>query len=179
LLSHLCVKLVSGNTMFSGTQKLFGGVALILLLATGAADAQTAAQRRAQASIWSVNCAGTTAGLDCRAVQSVRMTASGKVTIALHIVPETKKPVLLVLLPLGFYLPAGASIKFGDHPAKALPLNNCDPAGCLAEYQITEAEIGDMLKGQRVVLTVRGPDKKLISAQVPLSGFPAAYAKIK
>ena len=130
--------------------------------------------------IWGVTCAGTPGGLDCRATQAVQMTDTGQVTfLAVRLPPETKKPVMLLLLPMGIYLPAGVTVQFGQDAAKTVPLQNCDSAGCLAEYAITEAEIAAMLKGIAVTVSVQSRDKQPISVQVPGTGFPAAYAKIK
>ena len=63
------------------------------ILGTGrSAWAQTAPPQ----SIWGVACAGTSAGLDCRALQSLPMTNTGQASIAVHIPPETKKPAMLI-----------------------------------------------------------------------------------
>jgi len=149
-----------------------------LALAHATQAPPTPAPARAQ-PIWGVNCVGTPGGLDCRANQTVQMSNTGQVTVAVRLPPETKKPVMLLLLPMGIYLPAGVTVQFGQDAAKTVPLNNCDSAGCLAEYAITEAEIGAMLKGIVVTISVQGRDKQPISVQVPATGFPAAYAKIK
>jgi invasion protein IalB len=129
--------------------------------------------------IWGVNCAGTKAGLECRAIQAVKMTDSGVLSVAVRVLPETKKPQMLLLLPLGIHLPAGVTLKFGEEEAKAIQLKNCDAAGCLAEYAITDAEIGALAKGQPLTVLVQDPDQKSLSVQVPAAGFAAAYAKIK
>ena len=140
-----------------------------------AAFAQTAPAQ----PIWGVNCAGTPAGLDCRAVQTLRMTNTGQATVAVRVAPDTKKPTMFVLVPLGIYLPAGLTVQFGQDAAKKVALHNCDSTGCLAEIELAEAEIAAMSKGQALTVSVRDTSKQPITVQVPSTGFAAAYAKIK
>lgn len=107
------------------------------------------------------------------------MTNTGQLSVAVRLSPETKKPIMLLLLPMGIYLPAGVTVQFGQDAAKKVPLQNCDGTGCLAEYAMTEPEIAAMLKGQGFTISVQDRDKQPVSVQVPATGFPAAYAKIK
>jgi len=162
----------------SGARGVRAAVLCILAFGAGALTQPTPAPAQAQ-PIWGVNCAGTPGGLDCRAIQAAQMTNTGQVTLAVRVPAETKNPVMLLLLPMGIYLPSGVTVQFGQDAAKTVPLQNCDGAGCLAEYAITEAEIAAMLKGSAVTISVRDRDKQPISVQVPGTGFPAAYAKIK
>jgi invasion protein IalB len=144
------------------------------------APAQPAPAQPAQAQpIWGVNCAGTPNGLDCRAIQAMQMTNTGVMSLAVRVPPETKKPLLILLLPMGIYLPAGVTVRFGQDAAKTVQLQSCDTTGCLAEYALTEAEIAAMLKGQGLTVSVQSQDKQPVSVQVPATGFSAAYAKIK
>ena len=137
------------------------------------------AQNLAQAPIWGVTCAGTSAGLDCRAVQSLPMTNTGQATVAVHVASDTKKPTMFVLVPLGIYLPAGLTVQFGQDAARKVALHNCDSTGCLAEIELAEAEIAAMSKGQALTVSVQDTSKQPITVQVPNTGFAAAYAKIK
>ena len=144
------------------------------------AQAQPSAAPATQAQpIWGVTCAGTASGLDCRAIQGMQMTNTGLLSVAVRISPETKKPTMLLLLPMGIYLPAGVRVQFGQDAVKTVPLQNCDGTGCLAEYAMTEPEIAAMLKGQALTVSVQDRDKQPVSVQVPATGFPAAYGKIK
>ena len=129
--------------------------------------------------MWGVTCVGTAAGLDCRALQSLPMTNTGQASVAIRIPPETKKPTMLILVPLSVYLPAGVSLKFGDGEAKTVRFDNCDVAGCLAKYDVTEAELGAMAEGQLLTLSVQDTNCRPVSLQVPSNGFAAALAKIK
>ena len=76
-------------------------------------------------------------------------------TVAVRVPPDTKTPTMLLGLPLGTYLPAGVSLQFGKEAAKSLPIQSCDRSGCLAEYAVTGGEIGAMLKGADVSISIQ------------------------
>ena len=103
--------------------------------------------------IWGVSCNGTLQGLDCSAVQSVQMTGRGRVAVALRITPDTKKPVLKLVVPAGIDLAAGVTLQFGQNVAKRVALQVCDGSGCLAEYAIADAEIAALAEGQPIVVS--------------------------
>ena len=149
-------------------------VALLASLFVGRAYAQNVTP----APIWGVTCTGTSAGLDCRAVQSVPMTNTGQASIAFQLPADTKKPLMLILVPTGIYLPDGVTLGFGGESRK-VPLHNCDGTGCLAKYGPTDAEVAAMAKGVPVTISVKDVNEQPISIQVPTIGFAAAYAKIK
>jgi invasion protein IalB len=93
---------------------------------------------------------------------------------------DTKKPVFLMQLPLGVYLPAGATLQIGKDEAKTLPFTSCDRGGCIAEYAITDAELAAIAKGADIAITAQGSvSRKPFTLIVPAIGFAAAYAKIK
>jgi invasion protein IalB len=155
------------------------GLAAAVAIAILGAGTTSWAQTTPSQSMWGVTCAGTVAGLDCRALQSLPMTNSGQASVAVRIPPETKKPTMLILVPLSVYLPAGVSLGFGEGEAKTVGFDNCDSAGCLAKYDVTEAELGVMAKGQALTLSVQDTNRRPISIHVPSNGFAAAFAKIK
>lgn len=129
--------------------------------------------------IWGVTCAGTDKGLDCRAVQSLPMTNTGQASIAVHVPLDTRKPTMLILVPLGIYLADGVTLQFGGGETRKVPLHNCDSTGCLAKYNVTDAELAAMSKGAPIKILVKDASEQPISIQVPSTGFGAAYAKIK
>jgi invasion protein IalB len=128
-----------------------------------------------------VACSNSKEGLDCRAGQSLFFKKTGQrfLSVAVRIEPETKKPSLLVQLPLGVYLPAGVTLQIGKDAAKTLPYKNCDRGGCIAEYPITDAELAAMVKGADITLSAQSLQQKSFTLDVPGLGFAAAYAKIK
>jgi invasion protein IalB len=130
---------------------------------------------------WAMNCANSKEGLDCRAVQSLFLRNTGQrlLSVVVHVPAGTKKPVLLLQLPLGVYLPAGADLQVGKSEGKNVPFKSCDQFGCIAEYAITEAEIGAIGKGSDLTITMQNLRKEPVTVTVPSLGFAAAYAKVK
>ena len=183
------------------TRKIFAAAVLSILVLATAAAAQTAQQKQpapgaapaatptqpaaGQAEprppAWTVNCGNTEQGLDCRVVQSLFLRDTGRrlLSVVVHVPPDTKKPVLLLQLPLGIYLPAGAGFQIGKGEGKNVPFKSCDQFGCLAEYAITDAEISAMSKGEDLTLTMVNLRNEPITVTVPSLGFADAYAKVK
>jgi len=131
---------------------------------------------------WAVNCVNQDAGLVCSAGQVVVLRQGQRilrVNAAVRTDPKTKKPMLLIQLPLGVYLPAGITLKFGDSEAKAIVFQSCNPNGCVAEHSMNQAEIKTLLNGADLKLVGRAAaDKSSFEFNVPAKGFSAAYAKI-
>ena len=131
---------------------------------------------------WALGCSNTQAGLDCSATQSILVAQGGRnvrVSALVRIPPDTKKPVLLLALPLGVYLPSGVTLQFGNGGPKAIPFQSCNPSGCVAEYAIAQAEIASLQNGTGLTLSVQTVDKTSFKFNLPAAGFAAAYAKIK
>jgi invasion protein IalB len=166
---------------------------LLFLYAAYSADAQVqersktnpaapAALTAVAPSQWVVACANTQAGLNCRVGQSVLFKQANRniqVSVSLQRPPDTKKPNLVLQLPLGIYLPSGVTLRFGGAGAKVLSFQTCNPNGCVAEHAISQAEIASLVKGADLTLAVRALNKTSFSFKIPAEGFAAAYAKMK
>jgi invasion protein IalB len=183
---RLCTKINSRKLHVAG------GVLLCLFAFGSGSLAQTPQQKaplpqgQAQPSspppIWVVNCGDNKGKLDCRAAQSVFLKNTGQrvLSVAVRVPADTKKPILVVQVPLGVYLPAGASLQIGEDAAKTLPYKGCDQSGCVAEYAITDAEIASMTKGSDLKISVQNQNQQpAFTITVPVTGFGAAYAKVK
>ena len=145
------------------------------------APAESAGQPSQPQPNWIVSCSPGRSGLECRAGQSLFLKATRQrvLSVAARIPADTKKPVLLLQLPLGVYLPAGATLQIGKAEAKTLSFTACDRGGCVAEYNITDAELSAVAKGSDLTISAQTPSKKPFTLTVPALGFAAAYAKIK
>ncbi len=142
----------------------------------------TAAAQPGPPPVWVVNCSDNKGALDCRAGQAVFIKTTGQrlLSVAVSVPADTKKPVMLLQVPLGVYLPAGVSLQIGKDAPKTLPYKGCAQGGCIAEYAVTEAEIGAMLKGSDLTISVQNQNRQpAFTVTVPVTGFAEAYAKIK
>lgn len=146
------------------------------------APAESAGQPSRPQPNWIVTCSQTKPGLECRAGQSLllRQTRQRVLSVAVRMPADTKKPIFLMQLPLGVYLPAGATLQIGKGEAKTLAFTSCGQGGCIAEYAITDAELAAIAKGADITISAqRSGDRKPFTLTVPAIGFAAAYAKIK
>jgi invasion protein IalB len=174
---------------FGMSALIAGGLVLYSFTSGAVAMAQTDQPKAAQgqqaqqqpAPNWVVNCAQSQQGLLCRAGQSLFFKKTGQrfMSVAVVVAPDTKKPQLLLQLPLGVYLPAGVSLKIGKDEAKTLPYQSCDQAGCIAEYAVTDGELNAMTKGANLTISAQNNQKKPFNLEVSSNGFSEAYAKIK
>ena len=122
------------------------------------APGQSGATRAAPAPeqpTWGVICPSGKGGLDCRALMVKQAGQNVRFSISVRVPSDTKKPSMMLLLPLGLDLPAGVSLQFGKDAAKKIPFQVCDTSGCLAEYPVSEAEIAAMLKGADLTISVQ------------------------
>ena len=73
---------------------------------------------------WAVGCTNTPSEFNCSAGQTLvyQQGASRlQVSAVVQIAPETKKPSLVLILPLGINLPNVVTVQFGGVGAKVLP----------------------------------------------------------
>ena len=71
--------------------------------------------KSSRAPVWVVSCSSSGAGLDCRATQSIfheKKTRQVLLFFTVRVPPGTKKPVMLIRVRLGVYVPAGVLIQF-------------------------------------------------------------------
>ena len=140
------------------------------------------APKSSKAPVWVVSCSNSGAGLDCRATQSIfhEKTRQFLLSFTVQVPPDTKKPVMLIRVPLGVYIPAGVLLQFGKDVARIVPLQSCNRAGCHAEYGIAEAEIAAMVKGEDLTISAQTPKREeAFNLRLSTKGFEAAYAKIR
>ena len=100
-------------------------------------------------------------------------------TLVVRTTEDAKKPVMLIQVPLGIFLPAGITLQIGEDAAKKLPLQSCSQEGCLTEYAVTDAEIAVMQQDADLTVSVQDLKKAPVTLQVPGLGFAAAYSKMK
>jgi len=128
-----------------------------------------------------VNCTNIASGFDCRASQTLvsKNTGAAVLTLVVRTTPQTPKPVMLIQVPLGIYLPAGITLQIGRDEAKTLPLQSCNREGCLTEYALTGAEIAAMQRDADLTVSLQDLKQAPVTLKVSGLGFAAAYAKMK
>jgi len=94
--------------------------------------------------------------------------------------PKVDKPVMVITLPLGVFLPTGIQLKVdkGDEAARA-PFMQCIKDGCQARLVLDGALMNKMKAGNRLRVAFFTPQKKELAFPISLSGFTAAVNSLK
>jgi invasion protein IalB len=94
--------------------------------------------------------------------------------------PKVDKPVMVITLPLGVFLPAGIQIKIdeGEEAARA-PYIQCIQDGCQTRVQLDDKLIAKMKGGRRMIVAFLTPQQKQLAFPISLSGFTAAINSLK
>lgn len=123
---------------------------------------------------------GRNATLDCSVFQR-GITQSGQLvgSVTVRIPADTGKPVIVISAPLGLYLPAGISYSIDGAAAQTLQIQSCDQNGCFANQPITAETLDAMFKGQKLEIAFSNLNKQSITLPLSLTGFSAAYQRIK
>ena len=78
-------------------------------------------------------------------------------SVAVRMPADTKKPVLLMQLPLGVYLPAGATLQIGKEEAKTLPFTELRSRRLHRRVRdVTDAELAAIAKGADITISAQG-----------------------
>jgi invasion protein IalB len=156
------------------------------------APAQPPAQPPAQApgtaaitsdggSGWRVECANDGKVLDCRAINRVhqRETQQLIAAVAIRILPDTKKPVLAIQLPLGIQVSEQVTMQVDQGKAERHPVQTCTPTGCILGANASDALLTAMRGGKDLKVAFQSATRQTITVTMPLAGFGLAYDKIK
>jgi invasion protein IalB len=163
----------------------------LLLTAAVAAKAQQpdvktstpAAEAADSAPTWSSQCsaAGRSETLDCTVAQRLFVEETGQLigSLTIRMPGATRDPIMMIQIPLGLFLPAGVSIDVDGKNRQRFELQTCDANGCYVGSPVPDDLLAGMLTGQRLNIEFQNLNERRISLQVPLTGFKAAYDKIK
>lgn len=132
---------------------------------------------------WTTRCAAAerSKDLDCAIEQRAVVTQTGQLLTAftIRIPPDTHKPVLMIQLPVGLFLPAGVKILVDDAQVDQQQLQTCDQGGCYAGAEVSDKLLDAMKSGKTVTVVFQNIAKKDIKVPIPLNGFKEAYSKIE
>lgn len=163
---------------------------MIILSALTAAFALNSASSAQDASPpdtsknWNIVCvaAGRTDDLSCTMEQQIIVRETG-LRLARLTVKTTNAEEgfgsLLVQVPLGLSIVDNLSLQVDQAEVTTIPIQTCDANGCYGGYAVDEQLLAALRAGNQLVLSFFDLQKQKISANFTLSGFTAAYSKIK
>lgn len=162
--------------------------------ATPAAPAQAPAAAPANAaaassndntlpSHWTSRCVSDArnTALDCAVEQSAVVTQTGQLiaAVTIRLPPDTHRPVIMIQLPVGLFLPAGVTVQVDEGKPQQIVLQTCDLKGCYAGSPLSEETIAAMKAGKRFAVSFQNAGKENITIPFGLSNFAEAYQHIQ
>jgi invasion protein IalB len=130
---------------------------------------------------WRVECANDGKQLDCRTINRVhqRDTQQLIAAVAVRIAPETKKPALVIQLPLGIQVTEPVTMRVDDGQTERLSVATCTQTGCVGGAAISDAMLGAMRSGKELKVAFQSAARQIVTVTMPLAGFGIAWEKIK
>ena len=181
---------------FALTAMAFGGLSAITLgLGQVAQAQQRPAQQPAAAARpatvpqpvpetfekWTLRCFQDAKGVQACRLESVVLEANNRPQLAVTVRPPadaTQPPVATVTPPWGVLLARGIDMQVDGQQAMRIPVRTCLPTGCLADFSLIDTINGQWQKGTTLKLTMAAANGQPLSIDVPLAGFPKAYARL-
>ena len=144
----------------------------------GVAMAQGAAIAPGAEPNWRVNCDGEGEARRCTLLQNLVSSqgdARQRLLTVLVQPGEDGEPALLLALPHGLFLPAGAQIQVDDGQARKLVIQTADQNGSYAGLPIDDELLASLRLGSTLEVTVESAQRQAITVPVTLIGFSRAY----
>ena len=99
--------------------------------------------------------------------------------VTFRIPVDTKQPEIIVQLPLGVLLAAGATFQVDENTPQQLKFKACDRNGCYANSPITPEMLAVLKKGKQLTVGFQNLAEKPITVPLSLDGFGDAYDKMQ
>ncbi|MBC01236.1 MAG: invasion associated locus B family protein [Rhodobacteraceae bacterium] len=155
-----------------------------LALVLGAAEpalAQTAegASSGEPAQNWVVQC-GEETPKRCRVVQNIVMQKTNQRLLTVVVEPREGAPnhALVLALPHGVFLPAGATVKVDEGEPSPMVIQTSDANGAYAGMAISDELLASLKKGTQLTVAFKTAQRQDIAVPVTLIGFTAAYTQL-
>jgi invasion protein IalB len=164
----------------------------------GAAHAQQAAPeagsppaaapelREEQIQDWTVVCGSPREGAPEQCEMRQHITDAEGNTLVLAVVgqlPNRSEPGMLVLMPLGIYLPAGVALQIDNGPEVPLEVQRCIQGSCQVELLLEGDIMRQMKAGTKATVTYAGQNQQgqvgRVQAAISLLGFTAALGRVQ
>ena len=138
-------------------------------------------QHTEQGSNWRVECANDGKALDCRAIFQVTQRETNQLiaAVAIRIPPDTKKPVILIQLPLGIQVTEPVTVQADQGTPEKFGVQTCTQQGCFVGAPLTDALLAAMRTGKELKVAFANLNKQAVTVTMGLAGFGLAYDKIK
>ena len=115
----------------------------------------------------------------CVMTQQALIQNSGQRLMQVNIAKSAEdKTLMTAVLPLGFYLPAGAKLSIGDKAAQDMVVAFCNQGGCYANVTLTSALIRDIGSAEQVVVNIQLQPEQEVGVPISVTGFSDAIKNL-
>ncbi|MBF0166817.1 MAG: invasion associated locus B family protein [Alphaproteobacteria bacterium] len=133
---------------------------------------------------WEVTCdkSATAKAERCIATQVQTLKDGGLRLIQVSIgkLGPQGEPVIVTALPLGIFIPGGATLKIEGMAPIPLTITQCTAVGCMAQTQLSDQTLATMADAKRMVVSVQPVGAvQPLDINLQTEGMKAALAKLK
>ena len=115
----------------------------------------------------------------CVMTQQARIQNSGQRLMQVNIAkPDEERTLMTAVLPLGFYLPAGAKLNIDDKSPLDLVVAFCNQSGCYANLTLTRNLIRDIGRAEQVVVNIQIQQEQEVGVPISAKGFSDAIGSL-
>ena len=130
---------------------------------------------------WVLRCFQDAKGAQSCRIETIVREQNNRPQLAVTVRPpaaENQPPVATVTPPWGILLARGIDMQVDALPALRVAVRTCLPTGCLADFSLIETMAAQWQKGTTLKLTMAAANGQPLSIEVPLAGYPKAYARL-
>ncbi|MCP4492815.1 MAG: invasion associated locus B family protein [Gammaproteobacteria bacterium] len=157
-------------------------IAMIICLCSAVTVANAAARVGEKFGDWLFQCQALAANKTaCVITQTLiqQETSQRVLRMTLSKLKGQKKLTMVVITPLGIYIPAGVSAKTDNGHTIPMVLKFCDQKGCVASAKLDEKQRNAIESGNIITISFAQKDKnKSINLDVSLEGVTAGLKEI-
>jgi invasion protein IalB len=147
------------------------------------AEQHKSAEHKEAKPAWISRCASVSRKTvpQCAIEQTAVLTKTGQLmaSVTVRIPANSTKPVMMIHVPVGLYLPAGISLQVDDLPQTHFTVQTCDVKGCYAGDELPDNLLNAMKSGKKLLVIFQNLQKKNISVPLTLADFDDAYKRIQ
>ena len=131
---------------------------------------------------WSVNCASgaSATALECQMSQNLTESKTGQrvLTVTIRKQPKDGALAMLLALPHGLFIPAGATYQIDAGEKKTVAIQTSDQNGAYAAVPLSADLVKVLKTGTNLNIGMESVTRKTVTIPVSLNGFTAAIDKL-
>jgi invasion protein IalB len=131
---------------------------------------------------WTMRCEKPEESLEerCHIFQNAKDESNGQdiAHLAVGYMSQIEEPLMIIMLPLGVFLPNGLELQVDEQEPIRLPFEVCFPVGCRAGAPMQEPLMGAFRNGLTLKLTVQDVEGRAAEIPMSLKGFTAGLSAL-